>query len=268
MNQLVAFRVVQGMGAGGLFALAHATIGVIVPPRERGRYQGLFGSTFVLGSIVGPAARRDLRRPGELALGVLRQRAGRADRDDRDRDRDPEADGAPRSLPRPSRRGAARRGHVLAPARRSSGAATTAGARRRVLGAFAVAVVLLDRLRLRRAARARADPALRPAAEPDGRDRGRVHRSRRDGVRRDDRLRPALRPGRDRHLGNRVRRRPDAVHGRGGHDERALGPVGLAHRALPAERARGPGRARCRAASCSPGWTRRPRTRRPRPTWR
>jgi MFS family permease len=55
MNQLVAFRVVQGMGAGGLFALAHATIGVIVPPRSRGRYQGLFGSTFVLGSIVGPA---------------------------------------------------------------------------------------------------------------------------------------------------------------------------------------------------------------------
>lgn len=55
MNQLVAFRVVQGMGAGGLFALAHATIGVIVPPRERGRYQGLFGSTFVFGSIIGPA---------------------------------------------------------------------------------------------------------------------------------------------------------------------------------------------------------------------
>jgi EmrB/QacA subfamily drug resistance transporter len=55
MDQLVAFRVVQGMGAGGLFALAHATIGVIVPPRERGRYQGLFGSTFVFGSIIGPA---------------------------------------------------------------------------------------------------------------------------------------------------------------------------------------------------------------------
>lgn len=54
MDQLVAFRVVQGMGAGGLFALAHATIGVIVPPRDRGRYQGLFGSTFVFGSIIGP----------------------------------------------------------------------------------------------------------------------------------------------------------------------------------------------------------------------
>jgi EmrB/QacA subfamily drug resistance transporter len=55
INQLVAFRVIQGLGAGGLFALAHATIGVIVPPRDRGRYQGLFGSTFVLGSIIGPA---------------------------------------------------------------------------------------------------------------------------------------------------------------------------------------------------------------------
>jgi EmrB/QacA subfamily drug resistance transporter len=55
MTQLVGARIVQGMGAGGLFALAHATIGVIVPPRERGRYQGLFGATFVFGSIIGPA---------------------------------------------------------------------------------------------------------------------------------------------------------------------------------------------------------------------
>jgi EmrB/QacA subfamily drug resistance transporter len=55
MGQLVGARVVQGMGAGGLFALAHATIGVIVPPRDRGRYQGLIGSTFAAGSIIGPA---------------------------------------------------------------------------------------------------------------------------------------------------------------------------------------------------------------------
>jgi EmrB/QacA subfamily drug resistance transporter len=55
LTQLIAFRVVQGLGAGGLFALAHATIGVIVPPRERGRYQGLLGSTFIFGSIIGPA---------------------------------------------------------------------------------------------------------------------------------------------------------------------------------------------------------------------
>ena len=43
MNQLVAFRVVQGMGAGGLFALAHATIGVIVPPRSAGATRGCSG---------------------------------------------------------------------------------------------------------------------------------------------------------------------------------------------------------------------------------
>jgi EmrB/QacA subfamily drug resistance transporter len=55
LEQLVAFRVVQGMGAGGLFSLAHATIGLIIPPRDRGRYQGLLGSTFAAGSIIGPA---------------------------------------------------------------------------------------------------------------------------------------------------------------------------------------------------------------------
>jgi EmrB/QacA subfamily drug resistance transporter len=55
MWELVAFRVIQGLGAGGLFALAQATIAVIVPPRDRGRYQGLIGSTFVAGSIGGPA---------------------------------------------------------------------------------------------------------------------------------------------------------------------------------------------------------------------
>ena len=55
MGELVAARVVQGMGAGGLFALALATIAVIVPPRDRGRYQGLIGATFAAGSIIGPA---------------------------------------------------------------------------------------------------------------------------------------------------------------------------------------------------------------------
>jgi len=55
MTQLVAARAIQGMGAGGLFALAIATVGVIVPPRDRGRYQGLIGATFAAGSIIGPA---------------------------------------------------------------------------------------------------------------------------------------------------------------------------------------------------------------------
>jgi EmrB/QacA subfamily drug resistance transporter len=55
MPVLIAFRAVQGIGAGGLFALTHATIGRIVPPRSRGRWQGLIGVTFAIGSIAGPA---------------------------------------------------------------------------------------------------------------------------------------------------------------------------------------------------------------------
>ena len=50
------FRAVQGLGAGGLFPLALATVGEIVPPRDRGRYQGLIGAVFAAASIMGPAA--------------------------------------------------------------------------------------------------------------------------------------------------------------------------------------------------------------------
>jgi EmrB/QacA subfamily drug resistance transporter len=55
MIQLVVFRAVQGIGAGGLFPLTIATVGNIVPPRDRGRYQGLLGATFGAASILGPA---------------------------------------------------------------------------------------------------------------------------------------------------------------------------------------------------------------------
>src|SRR3954452_4505577 len=55
MIELVAFRAIQGLGAGGLFPLALATIGNIVPPRDRGRYQGLIGAVFAAASIAGPA---------------------------------------------------------------------------------------------------------------------------------------------------------------------------------------------------------------------
>ncbi len=57
MYELAVFRAVQGLGAGGLFVLALAIIGDIVPPRERARYQAyfiaVFGSASVLGPIVG-----------------------------------------------------------------------------------------------------------------------------------------------------------------------------------------------------------------------
>src|SRR5689334_4002909 len=54
MTELVIFRGVQGLGAGGLIPLAIAVIGAIVPPRDRGRYQGLVGSVFASASIIGP----------------------------------------------------------------------------------------------------------------------------------------------------------------------------------------------------------------------
>ena len=56
MDELIAFRALQGLGGGGLMALAMAIVGDIVSPRERGRYQGYFGGVFALASIGGPLA--------------------------------------------------------------------------------------------------------------------------------------------------------------------------------------------------------------------
>ena len=54
MNQLIVFRGLQGLGAGGLMVLAMSIIGDIVPPAQRGRYQGYFGAVFGVSSIAGP----------------------------------------------------------------------------------------------------------------------------------------------------------------------------------------------------------------------
>ena len=53
-GQLIAFRAVQGLGAGGLLVLSMTIIGETVSPRERGRYQGYFGAMFGLSSVAGP----------------------------------------------------------------------------------------------------------------------------------------------------------------------------------------------------------------------
>ncbi|WP_240661312.1 MFS transporter [Streptomyces sp. WAC 01438] len=54
MTQLIGFRALQGLGGGGLIVLSMAIVGDLVPPRERGRYQGLFGAVFGATSVLGP----------------------------------------------------------------------------------------------------------------------------------------------------------------------------------------------------------------------
>ncbi|MGW0859525.1 DHA2 family efflux MFS transporter permease subunit [Streptomyces sp. NPDC002690] len=54
MPQLIGFRALQGLGGGGLMVLSMAIVGDIVPPRERGKYQGLFGAVFGVTSVLGP----------------------------------------------------------------------------------------------------------------------------------------------------------------------------------------------------------------------
>ncbi len=54
ITELIAFRALQGMGGGGLFAIALSIIGDVIPPRERGRYGGYFGAVFGVSSVAGP----------------------------------------------------------------------------------------------------------------------------------------------------------------------------------------------------------------------
>src|SRR6476646_7419723 len=54
MPELIAFRALQGLGAGGLLVTTIAVVGDIIPPRDRGRYQGIFGAVFGVSTVIGP----------------------------------------------------------------------------------------------------------------------------------------------------------------------------------------------------------------------
>ncbi|MDU4266654.1 MAG: MDR family MFS transporter [Enterobacter hormaechei] len=54
MTQLVLMRALQGLGGGGLMVISMAAVADVIPPADRGRYQGLFGGVFGLATVIGP----------------------------------------------------------------------------------------------------------------------------------------------------------------------------------------------------------------------
>ena len=205
MNELLAARFVQGIGGGGLGAVAMAVTADIIPAKQLGRWMGYQGVAFAVASVLGPVLGGAVRPAPELAVGVLHQPAGRGARDH------PDHDPAARPLPPPAARARrvgrdpdhadARRVHRARQHRRHRlrldlGGGTRVRGRHRGVG---------GRVRLPRAPGAGAGPAAAPVRRPGHpRKRRRQPHQRAAAVLR-DLLRPAVHAGGPRPL---ARRRP------------------------------------------------------------
>ena len=166
MAQLIAFRALQGLGAGGLMVVTLAVVGDIIPPRERGKYQGYFGAVFGVATVDRPAARRLLRRQPLVALDLLRQPAGRRDRADGDRRDLPLAGGHAAARDGLPGRGAARRQPRSIVLFTSLGGTTWAWSSPQVIGLIVASVILRAGVSLAGEPRRRADPAARALPQP------------------------------------------------------------------------------------------------------
>ena len=235
MTQLVVFRAVQGVRRRRLDP-ARARSDREHRPAARPRpLPGTDRRRVRRGIDHRPGDRRLHRRQHDVALDLLRQPARRRARAGRHLDHDAAPARRRAALDRLGRRRRARAGDDLAAARARVGRTAVrvelAARRRRARGCSRPA----PRVRPLGAARRGADPALRHPAEPDRAVERPVHGAHRHGDVRDDRVRAAVRAGRDRHVGDVVRRRADAADARRGDDVVLRGPVGLADGPLPRE---------------------------------